>query len=168
MVAAPPPSRTSRPPAGCGAVPRSAGPDPHRSGTFREAAALLPRIADLGFDVVYLPPIHPIGKSFRKGRNNALTADALDPGSPWAIGSPDGGHTAVEPGLGTLDDFTAFRQEAERLRLEVALDLAWQCSPDHPWVRQHPEWFVRKDRYRSKQIRQRILRRQTHRQCPDR
>jgi starch synthase (maltosyl-transferring) len=121
--------------------PRSAGPDPNRSGTFREAAALLPRIAGLGFDVVYLPPIHPIGKSFRKGRNNALTADALDPGSPWAIGSPDGGHTAVEPGLGTLEDFAAFRQEAERLRLEVALDLAWQCSPDHPWVREHPDWF---------------------------
>ena len=121
--------------------PRSAGPDPHRSATFHEAAAALPRIADLGFDVVYLPPIHPIGRSFRKGRNNALAADPSDPGSPWAIGSPDGGHTAIEPGLGTIDDFDAFRQEAERLRLEVALDLAWQCSPDHPWVREHPEWF---------------------------
>jgi starch synthase (maltosyl-transferring) len=121
--------------------PRSAGPDPTRSATFREASAALARIADLGFDVVYLPPIHPIGRSFRKGRNNALAAEPSDPGSPWAIGSAEGGHTAIEPGLGTLDGFDAFRQEAERLGLEVALDLAWQCSPDHPWVREHPEWF---------------------------
>ena len=121
--------------------PRSAGPDPTRSGTLAEAAALLPRIADLGFDIVYLPPIHPIGTSFRKGRNNALVAGPTDPGSPWAIGSPEGGHTAVDPGLGTLDDFVAFVREAERLRLEVAIDLAWQCSPDHPWVAEHPEWF---------------------------
>jgi starch synthase (maltosyl-transferring) len=121
--------------------PRSATPDPSRSGTFREAAAALPRIADLGFDVVYLPPIHPIGRSFRKGRNNTLDAGPNDPGSPWAIGSDAGGHTAVEPGLGTIDDFDAFRAEAERFGLEVALDLAWQASPDHPWVRQHPEWF---------------------------
>ena len=121
--------------------PRSAGADPARSGTFREAAALLPRIADLGFDVVYLPPVHPIGTSFRKGRNNALVAGPTDPGSPWAIGSPEGGHMAVDPGLGTLEDFAAFVREAERLRLEVALDLAWQCSPDHPWVSEHPEWF---------------------------
>ena len=121
--------------------PRSAGPDPTRSGTFNEASALLPRIADLGFDVVYLPPVHPIGTSFRKGRNNALVAGPGDPGSPWAIGSKAGGHTAIEPGLGTLEDFDAFRSEAERLGLEVALDLAWQCSPDHPWVEEHPEWF---------------------------
>jgi starch synthase (maltosyl-transferring) len=121
--------------------PRSAGSDPTRSATFREAAAALPRIADLGFDVVYLPPIHPIGRSFRKGRNNALAAAPDDPGSPWAIGSDAGGHTAVEPGLGNLADFDLFRAEAERLGLEVALDLAWQASPDHPWVRQHPEWF---------------------------
>src|SRR5262245_57578424 len=121
--------------------PRSAGPDPTRSATFREAAARLARVADLEFDVVYLPPIHPIGTTFRKGRNNSLTPTPDDPGSPWAIGSPDGGHTAVEPGLGTLDDFEAFRAEAERLGLEIALDLAWQCSPDHPWVREHPEWF---------------------------
>jgi len=121
--------------------PRSAGPDPTRSATFREAGAALARIADLGFDIVYLPPIHPIGRSFRKGRNNALSAAPSDPGSPWAIGSAEGGHTAVEPGLGTLDDFDAFREEAERLGLEIALDLAWQCSPDHPWVREHPEWF---------------------------
>ncbi len=121
--------------------PRSASPDPARSGTLREAMAWLPRIADLGFDVVYLPPIHPIGRRFRKGRNNRLTAADDDPGSPWAIGSPAGGHDAVDPGLGTIADFVAFRGAAERLGLEVALDLAWQCSPDHPWVTEHPEWF---------------------------
>jgi len=121
--------------------PRSAGPDPNRSGTFREAADALPRIADLGFDVVYLPPIHPVGTSFRKGRNNSLEAGPDDPGSPWAIGSPDGGHTAIEPGLGTFDDFDWFRDQAERFGIEIALDLAFQCSPDHPWVREHPEWF---------------------------
>jgi starch synthase (maltosyl-transferring) len=121
--------------------PRSAGSDPHRSGTFREAATDLVRIADMGFDVVYLPPIHPIGVSFRKGRNNTPHAGPDDPGSPWAIGSDAGGHTTVDPALGTIDDFVAFRAEAERLGMEVALDLAWQCSPDHPWVREHPEWF---------------------------
>jgi starch synthase (maltosyl-transferring) len=121
--------------------PRSAGSRPGVSGTFREAARTLARIADLGFDVLYLPPIHPIGTSFRKGPDNALVAGPGDPGSPWAIGSVQGGHTAVEPGLGTLEDFEAFRQEAARSGLELALDLAWQCSPDHPWVREHPEWF---------------------------
>jgi starch synthase (maltosyl-transferring) len=121
--------------------PRSAGPDPTRSATFREAAAHLPYVADLGFDVLYLPPIHPIGRSFRKGPNNTLQAGPGDPGSPWAIGSEEGGHTAVEPGLGTLDDFEAFNREANRLGIELALDIAWQCSPDHPWVKEHPEWF---------------------------
>jgi starch synthase (maltosyl-transferring) len=121
--------------------PRSAGPDPRRSATFAEAAAVLPYVADLGFDVLYLPPIHPIGRSFRKGRNNVLSPAPGDPGSPWAIGSAEGGHTAIEPGLGTLDDFEAFRREAAHLGLEIALDLAWQCSPDHPWVREHPDWF---------------------------
>jgi starch synthase (maltosyl-transferring) len=121
--------------------PRSTSPDPGRSGTFRDACARLAYVADLGFDVVYLPPIHPIGRSFRKGRNNSLTAGPEDPGSPWAIGSEEGGHTAIEPGLGTLADFDMFREEAARLGLEVALDLAWQCSPDHPWVSEHPEWF---------------------------
>jgi starch synthase (maltosyl-transferring) len=121
--------------------PRSAGPDAGRSGTFREASAELPRIADLGFDVIYLPPIHPIGTSFRKGRNNAPAAEPGDPGSPWAIGSPAGGHAAIDPALGTFEDFNAFNDEAGRLGMEIALDLAWQCSPDHPWVREHPEWF---------------------------
>jgi starch synthase (maltosyl-transferring) len=121
--------------------PRSAGADPTRSGTFRDACSRLSAIADMGFDVLYLPPIHPIGHSFRKGPNNALVAGPGDPGSPWAIGSEAGGHEAIEPGLGTLEDFEAFRCEAERLGLEIALDLAWQCSPDHPWVAEHPEWF---------------------------
>ncbi|MGE0594078.1 MAG: alpha-1,4-glucan--maltose-1-phosphate maltosyltransferase [Vicinamibacterales bacterium] len=121
--------------------PRSWGPNPSRSATFDEAAAHLPRVAALGFDVVYLPPIHPIGTSFRKGRGNTLVAGPNDPGSPWAIGSPEGGHKAVEPGLGTLDDFDAFVAAAHRVGLEVALDIAYQCSPDHPYVRDHPEWF---------------------------
>jgi starch synthase (maltosyl-transferring) len=120
--------------------PRSAG-GPARSGTFRDACHELSRIADMGFDVLYLPPIHPIGHSFRKGRNNALAAGPGDPGSPWAIGSEAGGHTAVHPELGTMEDFESFRRSAERVGLEIALDLAWQCSPDHPWVREHPEWF---------------------------
>jgi starch synthase (maltosyl-transferring) len=121
--------------------PRSAGADTGRGGTFQDACALLAGIADLGFDVLYLPPIHPIGRSFRKGPNNTLTAGPDDPGSPWAIGSSDGGHTAIDPGLGTLDDFASFRRTAKRQGLEIALDLAFQCSPDHPWVREHPEWF---------------------------
>jgi len=121
--------------------PRSAGTDPGRSATFAEAADRLPYIASMGFDVVYLPPIHPIGTSFRKGRNNALTAAPDDPGSPWAIGAADGGHMAVEPGLGSLADFDRFVRAARTQRLEVALDLAFQASPDHPYVTDHPEWF---------------------------
>jgi starch synthase (maltosyl-transferring) len=121
--------------------PRSWGPDPARSATLREAAGHLPRVAAMGFDVVYLPPIHPIGRSFRKGRGNALVAETGDPGSPWAIGSEAGGHKAVDPGLGTLADFDYFVAEARRRGLEVALDIAFQCSPDHPYVREHPEWF---------------------------
>ena len=121
--------------------PRSATPDPSRHGTFADAARALPRIADLGFDVVYLPPIHPIGRSHRKGPNNSLVAGPDDPGSPWAIGNEHGGHTAVNPELGTLEDFRAFVAAARELGLEVALDYALQCSPDHPWVREHPEWF---------------------------
>ncbi len=121
--------------------PRSWGPDPRRSATFLEAASHLANVAALGFDVVYLPPIHPIGATFRKGRGNRLDSEPGDPGSPWAIGSPAGGHKAVEPQLGTLQDFDAFVAEAHRLGLDVALDLAYQCSPDHPYVREHPEWF---------------------------
>jgi starch synthase (maltosyl-transferring) len=121
--------------------PRSAGSDPGRSATLLEAAAQLPYIAAMGFDVVYLPPIHPIGRSFRKGRNNSLTPDHGDPGSPWAIGSAEGGHTAIEPGLGSLADFDRFVRAARTHRLEVALDIAFQASPDHPYVREHPEWF---------------------------
>lgn len=113
-----------------------------RSGTLRTAAEALPRIAGMGFDVVYLTPVHPIGTTNRKGRNNALTAQPGDPGSPYAIGSPDGGHDAIEPTLGTFEDFDAFVARARELGLEVALDLALQCSPDHPWVREHPEWFT--------------------------
>jgi starch synthase (maltosyl-transferring) len=121
--------------------PRSWGPDPSRSATFREAAGHLLNVAALGFDVVYLPPIHPIGRAFRKGRGHALAAGPSDPGSPWAIGSHEGGHKAIEPGLGTLEDFDSFVRTARSLDLEVALDLAYQCSPDHPYVRDHPEWF---------------------------
>ena len=119
-------------------------PIPARSATFDEAAALLPYVRAMGFDVLYLPPIHPIGRSFRKGRNNSLEAQPNDPGSPWAIGSEAGGHTAIEPGLGTLPDFDRFVEAARRQGLEVALDLAYQASPDHPWVREHPEWFRRR------------------------
>ena len=112
-----------------------------RSATFKEAAAQLARAAAMGFDVVYLPPIHPIGHAHRKGRNNELVSEPGDPGSPWAIGSADGGYTDVHPDLGTLEDFDRFVEAAHGLGLEVALDFAIQCSPDHPWVREHPEWF---------------------------
>ena len=121
--------------------PRSAGPDPTRSATFREAAARIPEIADMGFDVLYLPPIHPIGRTNRKGRGNTLVPQQGDPGSPWAIGAAEGGHTAVEPGLGTIEDFHWFREQAERHGMEIALDLAYQASPDHPYATDHPEWF---------------------------
>jgi starch synthase (maltosyl-transferring) len=121
--------------------PRSITPDSTRSGTFREAESRLQAIASMGFDVLYLPPVHPIGRTHRKGRNNSLEAQPGDPGSPWAIGSPEGGHTGIEPGLGTIEDFDRFVRTANRLGLEVALDIAFQASPDHPWVREHPEWF---------------------------
>jgi starch synthase (maltosyl-transferring) len=124
--------------------PRSAGTDPSRSATFDEAAAILPYVAGMGFDVLYLPPIHPIGRSFRKGRNNSLEPAAGDPGSPWAIGAEAGGHTAVEPALGTLADFDRFVAAARGHGLEIALDLAYQASPDHPYVKAHPEWFRRR------------------------
>ena len=129
--------------------PRSEGAvlDPtHRrkpqSGTLRTAARRLDAIADMGFDVVYLPPVHPIGSTARKGQNNTLMAGPGDPGSPWAIGSPAGGHDAIHPDLGTLQDFDAFVARARNLGLEVAMDFALQASPDHPWVTKHPEWFT--------------------------
>ncbi|GAA0486228.1 alpha-1,4-glucan--maltose-1-phosphate maltosyltransferase [Streptomyces olivaceiscleroticus] len=111
------------------------------SGTFRTAAERLPDIAAMGFDVVYLPPIHPIGTTHRKGPNNTLSAGPHDVGSPWAIGSAEGGHDALHPDLGTFEDFGHFVQTARDLRMEVALDFALQCSPDHPWLDKHPEWF---------------------------
>ncbi|WP_256104072.1 alpha-1,4-glucan--maltose-1-phosphate maltosyltransferase [Streptomyces sp. ODS05-4] len=111
------------------------------SGNFRTAAERLPAVAAMGFDVVYLPPIHPIGLSHRKGRNNTLTPTADDPGVPWAIGSAEGGHEAIHPELGTIEDFDAFVARARELRMEVALDFALQCSPDHPWVAKRPAWF---------------------------
>jgi starch synthase (maltosyl-transferring) len=111
-------------------------------GTFDTAAAALPRIADMGFGVVYLPPIHPIGRVHRKGRNNAVTAEPGDVGSPWAIGSDEGGHDAVHPDLGTIADFDQFVAAARGLGLEVALDLALQCAPDHPWATSHRQWFT--------------------------
>lgn len=112
------------------------------SGTFRTAEKRLAGVADMGFDVVYLPPIHPIGHQFRKGRNNTLVTQPGDPGSPWAIGSEAGGHDAVHPDLGTIKDFDHFVAAAAKHGIEVALDFALQCSPDHPWVTEHPEWFT--------------------------
>jgi starch synthase (maltosyl-transferring) len=121
--------------------PRSAGTTPDGHGTFADVEQRLPEIAAMGFDVLYLPPIHPIGVSGRKGPDNALTARRGDPGSPWAIGAAEGGHTAINPELGTPADFRALVAEAGRHDLEIALDLAFQCSPDHPWVTEHPTWF---------------------------
>jgi starch synthase (maltosyl-transferring) len=122
--------------------PRSEGATATSGGTLKQAAERLPAIAAMGFDVAYLPPIHPIGHSHRKGANNTLRAGPDDPGSPWAIGSEAGGHDAVHPDLGTIEDFDAFVARANELGLEVALDYALQCSPDHPWVRDHPDWFT--------------------------
>jgi starch synthase (maltosyl-transferring) len=117
---------------------------PRSWGGFEGVRAVLPQFAELGFDVVYLPPIHPIGTSNRKGRNNTLEAGPDDPGSPWAIGSADGGHEAVNPELGTVAEFERLCADAKALGLEIALDFAIQCSPDHPWLKQHPEWFNRR------------------------
>ncbi|MFI9343922.1 maltotransferase domain-containing protein, partial [Streptomyces sp. NPDC052773] len=118
--------------------PRSEGTEERPHGTFRTAARRLAAIAEMGFDVVYLPPIHPIGTTHRKGPNNSLSAGPDDVGVPWAIGSPEGGHDAVHPDLGTLEDFDCFVEQARGLGLEIALDFALQCSPDHPWVDKHP------------------------------
>jgi starch synthase (maltosyl-transferring) len=122
--------------------PRSEGAVPPASGTFRTAMSRLDAVADMGFDVVYLPPVHPIGRINRKGPNNSLTPGPTDPGSPWAIGAIEGGHDAIHPDLGTLADFAAFVQRTNDLGMEVALDLALQAAPDHPWVTSHPEWFT--------------------------
>ncbi len=124
--------------------PRSAGSDGKRHGTLRDVEAQLPRIAEMGFDVLYLPPIHPIGDAFRKGRNNATEAGPKDPGSPWGIGAQEGGHKAIHPQLGTLSDFKRLVASAAALQIEIALDIALQCSPDHPYVGEHPEWFKRR------------------------
>jgi starch synthase (maltosyl-transferring) len=121
--------------------PRSASNDAHRHGNFDDVIARLPYVRELGFDVLYLPPIHPIGVSHRKGRNNALEAAQDDPGSPWAIGSAGGGHTAIHPELGTLEDFRRLIAAAKKQGIEIALDFAIQCSRDHPWIKEHPEWF---------------------------
>ena len=122
--------------------PRSASPAPTRHGTFADVKALLPSIAAMGFDVLYLPPIHPIGTAFRKGRNNSVSSTTEDPGSPWAIGSRDGGHKSILSELGTLRDFDSLVAATHDHGMELALDIAFQCSPDHPWVTEHPEWFI--------------------------
>ena len=129
--------------------PRSEGAVQHpdgtwTSGTFKTAANRLPAVAAMGFDVLYLPPIHPVGDAHRKGRNNALVAGPNDPGSPWGIGAKEGGHDAVHPDLGTQEDFRDFVRQANALGIEIALDLALQASPDHPWVAQHPQWFTQR------------------------
>lgn len=122
--------------------PRSAAADQERHGTFQDVERQLPRIAELGFDVLYFPPIHPIGTTNRKGANNSLGAARDDVGSPWAIGNREGGHKSIHPELGTLDDFKHLVERArDEFGIDIALDIAFQCSPDHPWVREHPEWF---------------------------
>jgi starch synthase (maltosyl-transferring) len=142
------PLMVDRPRARAGAwyemVPRSQGQTPGQHGTFKDCIARLPDVAATGFDVVYFTPIHPIGQTNRKGRNNAATAAAGDPGSPYAIGAAEGGHDAVHPELGTLEDFRSFVSACKQLDMEVALDFAVQCSPDHPWLKQHPQWFKRR------------------------
>lgn len=121
--------------------PRSSSPEPGRHGTFNDVAAVLPRLADAGFDVLYLPPIHPIGKVKRKGRNNSLEAGPADPGSPWAIGSDEGGHKSLHPELGSMEDFKMLVKKARKLDIDIAMDIAFQCAPDHPYVQQQPAWF---------------------------
>jgi starch synthase (maltosyl-transferring) len=121
--------------------PRSSSPDPRRHGTFKDVEARLPYVAEMGFDVIYFPPIQPIGRIKRKGANNALAAKSDDVGSPWAIGSAEGGHKEILPELGSLQDFESLLARARSLEMEIALDIAFQCAPDHPYVRAHPEWF---------------------------
>ena len=124
--------------------PRSCSPIPGNHGTLRDVVERLPEIAAMGFDIVYMPPIHPIGLAYRKGPNNSVTAQPGDEGSPWAIGAAEGGHTEIHPKLGTLADFNYLQQAARDHGIELALDIAFQCSPDHPWVADHPDWFVRR------------------------
>lgn len=124
--------------------PRSTSPEPGRSGTFQDSESWLRRAKEMGFDVVYFPPIHPIGSAFRKGKNNHPICQPGEPGSPWGIGSKEGGHKAVHPELGTLEDFRALVRRAKAMDLEIALDIAFQCSPDHPYVTEHPEWFKKR------------------------
>jgi starch synthase (maltosyl-transferring) len=121
--------------------PRSSSPIPGKHGTFKESEAWLPYVAGMGFDVLYLPPIHPIGLTFRKGKNNSVNAEAEDVGSPWAIGGEQGGHTSIHPDLGTLDDFRSLVRKAGEHGIQIALDIAFQASPDHPYVKQHRDWF---------------------------
>ncbi|MFL9824528.1 alpha-1,4-glucan--maltose-1-phosphate maltosyltransferase [Rhodoplanes sp. SY1] len=139
------PMMIERPRARCSAwyevFPRSQTPDPNRHGTFDDVIVRLPDVSAMGFDVLYFPPIHPIGIKNRKGKNNSLKAEPGDPGSPYAIGAAEGGHDAVHPQLGTLQDFRRLVSAAKSHGLEIALDFATQCSPDHPWIKQHPEWF---------------------------
>lgn len=121
--------------------PRSASLESGKHGTFHDCIRLLPRIAAMGFDVLYFPPIHPIGKNNRKGKNNSVTSKPGEPGSPWAIGSDEGGHKSILPALGSMDDFKKLINEAKKLGIDVAMDIAFQCAPDHPYVTEHPEWF---------------------------
>jgi starch synthase (maltosyl-transferring) len=121
--------------------PRSWSPTPGKHGTLKDVEAQLPRIAGMGFDVLYLPPIHPIGTAYRKGKNNTPTAEPGDVGSPWGIGSKEGGHDAIHPELGTLANFASLVKAAKEQGIDIALDIAYQCSPDHPWVKDHPQWF---------------------------
>src|SRR5690606_29911 len=121
--------------------PRSTSKNEGDHGSFKDCQRILPEIAKMGFDIVYLPPSHPIGKIHRKGLNNATTAQEGDPGSPWAIGSSEGGHKAIHPQLGSFSDFSDLIKRADELNLKIALDFAIQCSPDHPYVKEHPDWF---------------------------
>jgi starch synthase (maltosyl-transferring) len=121
--------------------PRSCAPEENKHGTFKDLETLLPEISRMGFDVLYLPPIHPIGKINRKGKNNSVVCKPDEPGSPWAIGSDEGGHTSIHPELGTMKDFLHLVRKTEEYGMEIALDLAYQCTPDHPYVKEHPEWF---------------------------
>jgi len=124
--------------------PRSCAVEPDKHGTFRDCMQRLGYVSEMGFDVLYFPPVHPIGRTHRKGKNNTPQPSPDDPGSPWAIGAEEGGHMAIDPGLGTLQDFKRLQAKAGELGIEIALDLAFQCSPDHPYVKEHREWFLQR------------------------